>query len=95
MAAYRLTAWQARPELVEVPVPVPGPGQVLVRVAACGLCHSDLAMMAMPAEVGEALGWSLPFTLGHESAGWVAATGAGVVGLREGDPVAVASPASP
>lgn len=94
MRAYRLVAWGEPPTLTTAPIPVAGPGQVVVRVAACGLCHSDLAMMAMPGEVGEALGWQLPFTLGHESAGWVHAVGAGVVGLAPGDAVAVVSPAS-
>jgi propanol-preferring alcohol dehydrogenase len=94
MPAYRLLAWGEPPQLVEVDVPRPGPGQVVVEVAACGLCHSDLAMMAMPGEVGAALGWSIPFTLGHESAGRVHALGAGVDGLEVGDGVAVASPSS-
>jgi len=94
MRAYRLVAWERPPELVEVPVPTPGPGQVVVRVAGCGLCHSDLDMMAMPAAMGEALGWSMPFTLGHETAGWVAAVGNGVDGVAEGDAVAVSSPSS-
>ena len=94
MRAYRLLRWGEQPELVEVPAPVPGPGQVVVRVAGCGLCHSDLDMMAMPGEVGEHLGWQIPFTLGHETAGWVAAVGDGVVGVAEGDPVAVSSPSS-
>jgi propanol-preferring alcohol dehydrogenase len=93
MRAYRLEAWEQPPALVEVPVPVVGPGQVLVRVAACGLCHSDLDMMAMPAAVGEAIGWQVPFTLGHESAGWIAAVGAGG-GRAGGAPVAVSSPSS-
>jgi propanol-preferring alcohol dehydrogenase len=94
MRAYRLTAWGHAPELVEVPVPTPGPGQVVVQVAGCGLCHSDLEMMAMPGEVGEHLGWKIPFTLGHETAGWVRAVGAGVEGVRDGDAVAVSSPSS-
>lgn len=94
MRAYRLPGWGRAPELVEVVVPEPGPGQVVVRVAGCGLCHSDLEMMAMPAAVGEALGWTVPFTLGHETAGWVSAVGAGVASVREGDAVAVSSPSS-
>lgn len=93
MRAYRLLAWERAPELVDVAVPTPGPGQTLVRVAACGLCHSDLDMMAMPAAMGDALGWQVPFTLGHESAGWVAAVGEGV-DLALGSPVAVSSPSS-
>lgn len=89
-----MTAWEAPPVLVEVADPVAGPGQVVVRIASCGLCHSDLAMMAMPGSLGEALGWQIPFTLGHESAGWVHEVGEGVSGFAVGDAVAVASPAS-
>ena len=77
MLAYRLLGWQQPPELVEVPVPVPGPGEVLVEVAGCGLCHSDLTMVAIPSEFGAALGWEVPFTLGHETAGRVAELGKG------------------
>jgi propanol-preferring alcohol dehydrogenase len=51
-------------------------------------------MMAMPAAVGESLGWQIPFTLGHEAAGWVHELGEGVTELTVGDAVAVASPAS-
>lgn len=94
MQAYRIVAWQRPAELVEVPVPDPGPGQVRVRVAGCGLCHSDAAMAAVPGEVAEAMGWRLPFTLGHETAGWVDAVGAGVGGIVEGDAVVLASPSS-
>jgi alcohol dehydrogenase, propanol-preferring len=92
--AYRIVAWQQPAELVEVPVPDPGPGQVRVRVAGCGLCHSDAAMAAVPGEVAEAMGWRLPFTLGHETAGWVDAVGADVDGIVEGTAVALASPSS-
>ncbi|HET9611659.1 MAG TPA: alcohol dehydrogenase catalytic domain-containing protein, partial [Acidimicrobiales bacterium] len=75
MAAYRIVRWGEPPQLVEVPVPEPGPGEALVEVAGNGLCHSDLDMARMPAEVAEALGWHLPFTLGHEVGGHVAARG--------------------
>jgi alcohol dehydrogenase, propanol-preferring len=94
MAAYRIVRWGASPELTEAPVPEPGPGQVRVRVAGNGLCHSDIAMAAMPGEIGEALGWRLPFTLGHEVGGWIHALGPGVEGFAEGDPVALVSPSS-
>lgn len=94
MRAYRIVDWGKPPEVVEVPVPRPGRGEVVVRVAGCGLCHSDLGMMQMPQEVGEAVGWTVPFTLGHETAGWVAAVGADVTGYSEGDPVALVSPSS-
>jgi alcohol dehydrogenase, propanol-preferring len=94
MRAYRLTGWGDPPRLDDLERPEPDRGQVLVQVGACGLCHSDLSMMAMPREVGDALGWEVPFTLGHETAGWVAACGDGVTGAAVGDPVALASPAS-
>jgi propanol-preferring alcohol dehydrogenase len=94
MRAYRIPGWEQPPELMEVPVPEPGSGQVLVRVGGNGLCHSDLMMHLMPESLGAALGWEAPFTLGHETAGWVAAIGSDVQGLTEGDPVALVSPNS-
>jgi propanol-preferring alcohol dehydrogenase len=75
-------------------VPEPGPGEVLVEVAGNGLCHSDVDMSAMPAEIAQALGWSLPFTLGHEVGGRIAALGPDVSGFALGDGVALVSPAS-
>jgi propanol-preferring alcohol dehydrogenase len=97
MRAYRITDWLKPALLVEVPVPEPGPGQVRVRVGGCGLCHSDLVMGQMSAEIGAAIGWSVPFTLGHETAGWVDAVGVDVdprLGLEPGAPVALVSPSS-
>jgi propanol-preferring alcohol dehydrogenase len=94
MTAYRIVRWGEPPQLTEVPVPEPGPGEVLVEVAGNGLCHSDLDMARIPAEIAEALGWSLPFTLGHEVGGRIAGWGPGVSGYAEGEPVALVSPAS-
>ncbi len=94
MRAYRMIDWEHPPQIVEMEIPSPGPGEVLVKVAGNGLCHSDLIMTSMPEAIGVALGWQMPFTLGHETAGWVASVGAGVQTLREGDPVACMSPTS-
>lgn len=94
MPAYRIEGWNQAPRIVEVPVPRPGPAQVLVKVAGNGLCHSDLAMARIPAELGRALGWEVPFTLGHEVAGWVDDLGKGVAGVAVGTAVALVSPAS-
>jgi len=94
MTAYRVLRWGEPPQLAEVPVPEPGAGEVLVEVAGNGLCHSDLAMGAMPAEVAEALGWHLPFTLGHEVGGRIAGWGADVTGFAEGEAVVLVSPTS-
>jgi propanol-preferring alcohol dehydrogenase len=51
-------------------------------------------MRALPQRVGEHLGWAMPYTLGHETAGWVHSLGAGATGLAEGDGVALVAAAS-
>jgi len=76
-----------KPLVIEdVPVPAPGPGEVLVKVKACGVCHTDLH-----AASGD---WPVkptpPFIPGHEAAGLVAALGPGVTNLKIGDAVGVA-----
>src|SRR5690606_13545967 len=55
-----------------------------------GVCHSDLHLLH-EFEPGM-MPWEIPFTLGHENAGWVDALGPGVVGLEVGQPVAVYGP---
>jgi len=94
MRAYRMLQWQATPELVETDIPAVGAGQVLVKVAGNGLCHSDLSMMQMPAEYGEMIDWHMPFTLGHEIGGTIAAIGSGVTGFDLDQAVALISPSS-
>ena len=66
-------------EVVEVLVPDPGPGEALVRVQACGVCHTDLHYR----EGG--IGDDFPYLLGHEAAGVVEAVGPDVTGLEAGD----------
>lgn len=89
MKAYQFVGWGKPPELREVPVPAPGPGQVLIRVAGAGACHSDLHLQDFAPGL---LPYDLPFTLGHENAGWVEALGPGVERLKKGDPVLVYGP---
>jgi propanol-preferring alcohol dehydrogenase len=89
MRAIQLVQWEQPAEVVDVPTPEPGPGEVLVRVAGAGLCHSDLHLMHWPAG---ALPYQLPFTLGHEIAGTVAALGPGAEGVEPGEPVLVYGP---
>jgi propanol-preferring alcohol dehydrogenase len=78
--------WE-QPGYAEVDVPQAGPGQVLVRVAGVGLCHSDVLFLTSSAGL---LPYDVPFTLGHEIAGWVDGLGEGVGDLAVGDAVAVA-----
>src|SRR5262245_35258877 len=81
---------EGRPvEVRQVPEPEPGPGQVLLKVTAAGLCHSDIAVMEMTPEVR---GFPLPSTLGHEGAGTVAAVGDGVTGVKVGEAALVYGP---
>jgi alcohol dehydrogenase, propanol-preferring len=76
-----------RPLVIEdVPMPVPGPGELLVKVIACGVCHTDLHA----AEGDWPVKAAAPFIPGHEVAGVVAAIGVGVSDFKEGDPVGIA-----
>jgi len=86
MRALRLTEWESEPVVSEVPVPEPSGSEVLIDVAAAGLCRTDLHIMGASAG---AYPYTLPFTLGHESAGRVAALGPDASGVEVGDPVVV------
>lgn len=82
MMAAVLTGTGRRFEVSEVDLAPPGPGEVLVKVAASGLCASDLNAID-----GKRRLVPFPAVLGHEAAGTVVATGSGVRRLREGDRV--------
>ena len=66
-------------ELVDIVIPDPGPGDVVVAVAACGVCHTDLTYR----EGG--INDAYPFLLGHEAAGIVESVGEGVTHVAPGD----------
>jgi propanol-preferring alcohol dehydrogenase len=90
MRALQMTGWQQPGEFRDVVEPDPAPGEVVIKVGGAGACHSDLHLMHDFAP--GLLPWKLPFTLGHENAGWVHAIGAGVSGFEIGEPVAVYGP---
>ncbi|HLZ52673.1 MAG TPA: galactitol-1-phosphate 5-dehydrogenase [Candidatus Acidoferrum sp.] len=69
-------------EVAEVPEPVPGRGDVLISVAACGICGSDVH--GYDGSSGRRIP---PIVMGHEAAGTIAALGAGVTGYSRGDRV--------
>lgn len=66
-----------------IPRPTPGPGQVLVRIAYCGICGSDIPRTFTKGA------YRFPIVIGHECAGTVAACGVGVDDLAPGEPVTV------
>ncbi|MFJ6741972.1 Zn-dependent alcohol dehydrogenase [Streptomyces sp. NPDC091279] len=68
-------------EITEIDLPQPGPGQVRVRLAAAGVCHSDLSLSNGTLRV------PVPAVLGHEGAGTVVAVGPDVTGIAPGDQV--------
>jgi propanol-preferring alcohol dehydrogenase len=85
MRASVVTAFDRDIQIQDIPVPVPGPHQVLVRMEASGLCHTDIH-----AAHGD---WpvlpTLPFTPGHEGVGIVNAVGSAVDAVRIGQRVAL------
>src|ERR1700742_1027062 len=66
-------------ELTEILVPDPGPGEALVRIQACGVCHTDLHYKR------GGIGDDYPYLLGHEAAGIVEQVGPGVTDVQPGD----------
>ncbi len=92
MKAFQFVDFQKPGQLRDVPVPEPGPGQVLVKVGGAGACHSDLHILEMEKPAAGVGSFKIPFTLGHENAGWVEKLGPGTTGFAPGDPVIVYGP---
>jgi alcohol dehydrogenase, propanol-preferring len=84
MRAMLLDAPRTPLRLVELPIPTPGPGQVLLKIRACGLCHTDLHIVD-----GELTGPKLPLVLGHQIVGTVAEFGSRAERFQIGDRVGV------
>jgi propanol-preferring alcohol dehydrogenase len=85
MRAVVVRAFDEAPHIEEVPKPVAGPGEIVVKIEASGLCHTDIHAAHGDWPVKP----KLPFTPGHEGVGLVETIGAGVTEVSEGDRVAV------
>lgn len=69
----------------DILIDAPGPNEVLIRIAASGVCHTDLTVKMLKGN-----GMKFPIVLGHEGAGYVEQVGEGVTHLVKGDPVVIA-----
>ncbi|MCW2820611.1 MAG: adh [Marmoricola sp.] len=86
MKAVRLHGYDQMPVVDEVPVPkVSGPLDVVVRIGGAGVCRTDLHVIE--GQWQQAMSPSLPYTLGHENAGWVEEVGSAVTNVAVGDTV--------
>ena len=86
MKAVQLSQYEREPKLVDVPEPqITSPLDVLVRVGGAGVCRTDLHII--DGQWQEKSGVELPYTLGHENAGWVQDVGSAVTNVAVGDTV--------
>jgi propanol-preferring alcohol dehydrogenase len=84
MLAMQLKALHQKLECVELPERQPGPGEIRVKIAACGVCRTDLHVVD-----GELPNPVVPIIPGHEIVGRIDALGGDVTGMRIGDRVGV------
>lgn len=84
MKAMVLTEVKKPLELKEIPIPQPAAGEVLIKIAACGVCRTDLHIVD-----GELPSPKLPLVIGHQIVGKIVKIGNGVKGYKEGDRVGV------
>ena len=88
MKAVQVVGYHRNLELTDVPEPgVEGPFDVVVKIGGAGVCRTDLHILEGQWEEKSQV--TLPYTIGHENAGWVHAVGSAVTNVREGDKVIV------
>src|SRR5260370_14577965 len=88
MKAVRLHHYEEQPMVEEVAEPkITGPHDVIVRIGGAGLCRTDLHIIE--GQWAEKSNVTLPYTLGHENAGWVQEIGSAVSNVAVGDTVIV------
>jgi NAD+-dependent secondary alcohol dehydrogenase Adh1 len=86
MKAVRLHAFNQSPQIDEVPEPtITHPLDVIVKIGGAGVCRTDLHIIL--GQWDERMGTPLPYTLGHENAGWVSEVGSAVTNVAVGDTV--------
>ena len=86
MRAVQVVGYHEKLEMTEVPVPEPtGPWDVVVGIGGAGVCRTDLHILE--GQWAEKSQVDLPYTIGHENAGWVQAVGSAVTNVTEGDTV--------
>jgi NAD+-dependent secondary alcohol dehydrogenase Adh1 len=86
MKAVRLHAFNQSPQIDEVPEPkITHPLDVIVKVGGAGVCRTDLHIIL--GQWDAAMGTPLPYTLGHENAGWISEVGSAVTNVAVGDTV--------
>jgi len=88
MKAVRLHQYEQQPKIEEIAEPkITGPHDVIVRIGGAGLCRTDLHIIE--GQWAEKSNVTLPYTLGHENAGWVHEIGSAVSNVQVGDTVIV------
>jgi NAD+-dependent secondary alcohol dehydrogenase Adh1 len=86
MKAVRVVGYHRPLELDDVPAPeVTGPHDIIVKIGGAGVCRTDIHILE--GQWAEKSGVALPYTIGHENAGWVSAVGDAVTNVAEGDKV--------
>ncbi|AEF40602.1 NAD(P)-dependent alcohol dehydrogenase [Hoyosella subflava] len=86
MKAVQVVGYHTKLQLNDIPVPkVESPFDVIVKIGGAGVCRTDLHILEGQWE--EKTGVALPYTIGHENAGWVHAIGSAVTNVSEGDKV--------
>src|SRR5438034_5970135 len=86
MKAVRLHGYHQPPVVEDVPEPtVEGPLDVIVKIGGAGVCRTDLHIIE--GQWASRMGVALPYTIGHENAGWVQEVGSAVTNVQVGDTV--------